>query len=87
MRGKPVGGKRVPCSTPCRARRRAPAPLGERGRTTYGYRPCSMGCRPAPLAERGFEGEVEVLELALQRCGVAPRRRALERLRPGFGRG
>ena len=39
------------------------------------------------LAERGFEGEVEVLELALQRCGVAPRRRALERLRPGFGRG
>ena len=91
MRGKSVGGKRVPRNTPCRARRRAPVPLGEHGRTTYGHRPCSMGCSegctPAPLGERGLEGEVEVVELALQRRGVAPRRRALERLRPGFGRG
>ena len=88
MRGKSVG-----CNAPCRARRRAPVPLAEHGRTTYGHghTPCSMSCSedctPAPLGERGLEGEVEVVELALQRRGVAPRRRALERLRPGFGRG
>ena len=87
MRGKSVRGKRVNYSgshaTPHAAHDGAPVPLGEHGRTTYGHTPCSMGCSegctPAPLGERGLEGEVEVVELALQRRGVAPRRRTLER--------